>query len=118
MKNYLLKNAFLIAVPICFLIAGCGINSVTRRQLENIKSGDVLVYRFQKEGKSWFYAEKITRIEGDKIYFNPGRTEATAGNHESLNNFATDKELSISKTELLTYESEQGEQRKVIIWIK
>ncbi|MEP6924608.1 MAG: hypothetical protein ABI954_09090 [Pyrinomonadaceae bacterium] len=100
------------------LLAGCGINSVTKQQLENVKTGDVLVYRLQKDGKSWFYADKITRIENGKIYYNPGKSEATAGNDDRLMVFQTDKEGSITKDELLKYETEQGDDKKVIIWIK
>lgn len=111
------KKILILLVLICILISGCGINSVTKQQLENAKAGDVLVYRFQKDGKSWFYADKITRIKNDTIFYNPGKMEATAGNDVSLDAFVT-KELSISKTELLKYETEQGNDRKVIIWIK
>lgn len=100
------------------IIAACGLNSVTKQELESVKAGNVLVYRFQKNGKSWFYADKITRIEGDKIYYNPGKMEANKGNDSRLMDFVTDKELSISKADLLKYETEQGEERKVIIWIK
>ena len=112
------KKVFMITALVCLLISGCGINSVTKEQLENVKAGDVLVYRFQKGGKSWFYADKITRIEGDKIFYNPSKKEGTAGNDDRLKDFATDQELSISKAELLKYQTEQGDDKKVIIWIK
>lgn len=112
------KNVLILSVLICFSCAACGINSVTKQQLENVKAGDILVYRFQKDGKSWFYADKITRVEGDKIFYNPGKKEADKGNDDRLKDFVTDKELSISKSELLKYETEQGDDKKVIIWIK
>jgi hypothetical protein len=99
-------------------LAGCGINSVTKKQLEAVKPGDVLVYRFQKDGKSWFYVDKITRIEGDKIYYNPSTQEGTAGNDDRIYLFNTNRELSIPKSELLKYDTEQGDDKKVIIWIK
>ena len=113
-----MKKVIFIAFLSVTLLAGCGINSVTKRQLENVKVGDRLIYRFQKDGKSWFYADKITRIENNKIYYNPGKMEATAGNDERLNAFQTDKEGLINKDELLEYETEQGDQKKLIIWIK
>ncbi|MEO6590000.1 MAG: hypothetical protein ABIP06_11925 [Pyrinomonadaceae bacterium] len=91
---------------------------MTKKQIENIKAGDVVVYRFQKDGKSWFYADKITRIEGDKVFYNPGKMEADKGNDDRLKDFVADKELSISKAELLKYETEQGDDKKVIVWIK
>ncbi|CAN5679522.1 hypothetical protein BH20ACI4_BH20ACI4_30570 [soil metagenome] len=109
---------FSAMVIVAFIFANCGVNSVTKKQLENVKAGDVLVYRFQKDGKSWFYADKIMRVEGDKIYYNPGKMEANKGNDISLMDFVADRELSISKAELLKYETEQGDKRKVVIWIK
>jgi hypothetical protein len=107
-----------LILALLLAVASCGVNSVTRAQLEAVKPGDVLVYRFQKDGKSWFYADKITRIEGDKIYSNPSRKEGTAGNDDRIYDFDTGREVSISKADLLKYETEQGDERKVIIWIK
>jgi hypothetical protein len=106
----------LIAVAVG--LSACGINSVTKAQLEAVKAGDVLTYRYQKEGKSWFYADKVTRVEGNKIYYNPSEKEGTAGNDERLGTYDTSRELSITKEELLKYETEQGDNRKVIIWIQ
>jgi len=114
----MIRRPILIIVTIlAAFAAACGINSVTKAQLEAVKPGDVLVYRYQKDGKSWFYADKITRIEGDKIYFNPSEKEGTAGNDERLKTFDTKREASITKADLLKYETEQGDDRKVIIWI-
>ena len=117
--NEMLKKR-LIAISLALMvsmIAGCGINSVTKTQLEAVKPGDVLVYRYQKEGKSWFYADKITKIEGDKIFYNPSEKEGTSGNDERLKTFDTKRELSITKADLLKFETEQGDEKKVIIWI-
>ena len=100
------------------LAAACGINSVTKAQLEAVKPGDVLVYRYQKDGKSWFYADKITRIEGDKLFYNPSTQEGTAGNDDRIYLFNQNRELSIPKPDLLKYDTEQGDDKKVIIWIK
>jgi hypothetical protein len=116
-EMFMKKTKMIVLLTVVLLIAGCGINSVTGEELENVKAGDVLVYRFQRDGKSWFYADKITRIEGGTIFYNPGRMEATTGNDTRLESFETE-ELSISRTELLKYETEQGTGRKVIIWIK
>jgi hypothetical protein len=107
---------FIVAVSLAFAV-GCGINTVTKAELEGVKAGDVLVYRYQKDGKSWFYADKITRIEGDKIFYNPSEKEGTAGNDERLKTFDTKRELSTNKADILKYETEQGDERKVIIWI-
>lgn len=99
-------------------LSACGVNSVTKAQLEAVKPGDIITYRYQKEGKSWFYADKVTRVEGDKIYYNPSAKEGTAGNDERLGTYDTSRELTITKEELLNYETEQGDNRKVVIWIK
>ena len=112
-KGFLYKFAFAIVL----LGAACGMNAVTKAQLEAVKPGDVLVYRYQKDGKSWFYADKITKIEGEKIYFSPSQKEGTAGNDERLKTFDTSRELSTTKADILKYETEQGDDRKVIIWI-
>jgi hypothetical protein len=109
------KKLFIVAG--LALTLGCGINSVSKRQLEAVKAGDVLTYRYQKAGKSWFYADKVTRVEGDKIFYNPSKNESTAGNDERLQHYDTSRELSMSKADLLKYESEQGDDRKVVIWI-
>jgi hypothetical protein len=105
-------------LSLIMLAAACGMNSVTKAQLEAVKAGDVLTYRYQKDGKSWFYADKVTRIDGDKVYYNPSQNEGTAGNDARLGTFDTSRELSITKSDLLKYETEQGDERKVIIWIK
>ena len=107
---------FLISLSLIASIA-CGINSVSKRQLEAVKAGDVLTYRYQKGGKSWFYSDKVTRVDGEKVYYNPSKSESTAGNDKRIQSFDTDRELSIAKADLLKFETEQGEERKVVIWI-
>src|SRR6187431_464087 len=108
------KYVLVAAAVMVSLAAACGMNAVTKAQLEAVKPGDVLVYRYQKDGKSWFYADKITKIEGDKVYFNPSQKEGTAGNDERLKTFDTSRELSTTKADILKYETEQGDDRKVI----
>ena len=49
------------------LALACGINSVSRRQLEGVKAAHVITYRYQKGGKSWFYADKVTRVDSEKV---------------------------------------------------
>lgn len=111
------KNVIILFALVCLFAAACGINSVTKEQLSNVKAGNVLVYRFQKNDKSWFVADKITRIEGDKIFFVMGKMEANNGNDERIRDFGTD-EGSITKEELLKFSDEQGESQKKIIWIE
>jgi hypothetical protein len=111
------RLVLVFAAMIVSLAAACGINSVTKAELEAVKPGDVLVYRYQDGGKSWFHADKITRIEGDKIFYNPSEKKGTAGNDAELKVFDTKRELSMTKADVLKYETEQGDERKVIIWI-
>ena len=76
------------------------------------------MYRYQRpDGKTWFYADKITRIEGNRIFYNPSKREVTADDDPHLNEFLTNMELSVTKEELLKYETEQGFEKKIIIWI-
>ena len=89
---------FLILSTVVAFSIACGINSVTKAQLEAVKPGDVLTYRFQKDGKSWFYSDKVTRIENDRVYYNPSRHEATSGRSD-IRDFDASRELSISKAE-------------------
>ncbi|MEP7075131.1 MAG: hypothetical protein ABI878_04910 [Acidobacteriota bacterium] len=114
MSLRIIQSFFIFAV-VSFVFA-CGINSVTRAQLEAVQAGDVLTYRFQKDGKSWFYSDKVTRIEGGRVYYNPSRTEATSGRSD-IHDFDTRTELSIARADLLNYAGEFGEDKKVIIWI-
>ena len=109
---------FLAILYVVTLAAACGINSVTKQELENVKAGDVLVYRYQKDGKSWFYADKITRVEADRILYNPSKSESTSGTDERLKEFQTESEASMPKADLYKYETEQGEDEKLIMWIQ
>lgn len=119
MENTIMKHIRRLFATSLFLIAiGCGINSVTKAELERVKSGDIITYRYQKDGKSWFYADRVTRVDGEKIFFNPSKSESTAGNDDRLKDFDTSRELSITKEELAAFDAEQGEERKVVIWIK
>ena len=100
------------------LVSACGINSVSKRELENVKAGDVLTYRYRKADKEWFYADRIVRIDGDTIYYNASKNESTKGNDGRLKDFDTSQELSMKKADLMKYETEQGEERKKILWIE
>ena len=111
------RARFLFVVAVLAFTLSCGVNSVSKSQLEGVKPGDVITYRYQKGGKSWFYSDKVTRVDGDKLYYNPSRNESTAGNDTRLKDYDTSRELSMSKADLLNFETEQGEERKVVIWI-
>lgn len=113
-----MKNKLIVLVAlVCAFVSACGINSVTKEELGNVKAGNVLVYRYQKGGKSWFYAQKITRVEGDKVYFNESKSESTSGSDARIREYVTDED-SIPKAEILKFSDEQGEDQKKIIWIE
>ncbi len=99
-------------------LIGCGINSVTKAELEAVKAGDVLIYRHRVNGKSWMYGNKITRVEGDTMYFLPSTNTATSKNADITTFDAKTPEESIKKVDLLKYETEQGEDKLVIIEIR
>ena len=60
------KGYFLFFLVSALVVGGCGINSVTKAELESVKAGNVITYRYRKGDKEWFYADKIVRVEGDK----------------------------------------------------
>lgn len=111
------RTVLILVAPLSLLL-GCGINSVSRAQIEAIKPGDKITYRYQKNDKSWFYADKVTRVEGDTIYYNASLNESTSGSDGRLNEFDTTKERSIKKADILKYETEQDPDDKKIIWIE
>jgi|SRR5688572_23258771 len=98
--------------------SACGINTVSKSELEAVKPGNVLTYRYKKEDKDWFHADMITRIDGDTIYYNASKNESTKGNDVRIKDFDTTQELSMKKADLLKYETEQGDDKKTIIWIE
>lgn len=108
----------LVLAALSFLITGCGINSVTKAEIEAIKAGSKITYRFQRNGKSWFYADKVTRVEGDTIYYNASKSESTSGSDAHLDEYDTTRELSTKKADLVKYETEQPPDDKKIIWIQ
>jgi hypothetical protein len=118
-EAYMSINSVLVfCIATILFISACGINSVSKAQLENVKAGDVITYRYRKGDKEWFYADHIVRVDGDTIYYNASKNESTKGNDHRLRDFETTKELSMKKADLLKYETEQGEEQKKIIWIE
>lgn len=115
-----MKKLFLTLSLSVLFLAGCGINSVTEEELRNVKPGDVLIYRYyrKEDARSWFFAEKITRVEGDNIYYNPGLVEATTGRESRLAEFDTETEKSTTKTSLVKYAEEQGDVKMVVVRIE
>jgi hypothetical protein len=114
----LFRKFLIFTIAAAILASACGINSVSKKELENVKSGDVVTYRYRKGDKEWFYADKIVRVEGENVYYNASKNESTKGNDHRLRDFDTTKELSMKKADLLKYETEQGDEKKKIIWIE
>ncbi len=118
----MLFHRFAAALVFAFLTISmaCSAAKVTRAQLEALKPGDVVVFRYDKDGKTWKYGEKITKIEGDKIYYYPSKYEA--GNSKAEYKITTDfdesKEMSRTKDEFYKYETDQEPDRRAIMWIE
>ena len=120
------RKALVLTTSLLFFTA-CGINSVTKAEIEAIKPGNTITYRFKKsdgnnnrkdDGKTWFYADKVTRIEGDTIFYNPSKNESTSGSDARLDEFDTTRELSVKMADLIKFETEQPPNDKKIIWIE
>ncbi len=109
---------FVLFLAIVLFVGACGINSVTKAELESVRAGNVITYRYRKGDKEWFYADKIVRVEDDTLYYNASKSESTKGTDERIKEFDTTQELSMKKADLLKYETEQGEDKKKIIWIE
>jgi hypothetical protein len=115
---FLRRVAVVSLAAAAFLTCSCGINTVSKSELEAVKPGNVITYRYKKGDKDWFYADKITRVDGDTIYYNASKNESTKGNDVRIKDFDTTQELSMKKADLMKYETEQGEDKKTIIWIE
>jgi hypothetical protein len=112
------KGILALCLAVISFASACGINSVSKRELENVKAGNVVTYRYRKADKEWFYADKIVRVDGDTIYYNASKNESTKGNDTRLRDFDTSQELSMKKDDFMKYETEQGDEKKKIIWIE
>ncbi|MGH9949882.1 MAG: hypothetical protein ACRD6X_22165 [Pyrinomonadaceae bacterium] len=114
-----LRNLFIFLILAASMLAvSCGMNSVTREELEAVRPGNIVTYRYRKVDKEWFYADKITRVEDNTIYYNASKNESTKGTDSRLKDFDTTQELSMKKDDLVKYTTEQGEEKKKIIWIE
>ncbi len=113
-----LRTALVLTTSL-LLFTACGINSVTKAEIEGIRPGNTITYRFKKsDGKGWFYADKVTRIEGDTIFYNASKNESTSGTDARLDEFDTTRELSVKMADLIKFETEQPPNDKKIIWIE
>jgi len=112
-----LRNALLL-IAVFSAITSCGVNSVSKAEIEGVKPGSKITYRYKKGDKSWFYADKVTRIEGDTVFYNASRSESTSGKDARIDDYDTSRELSVKMADLARFESEQGPEEKKIIWIE
>ena len=108
------------AILALFMAAlSCSAAKVTRAELEALKPGDVVVFRYDKDGKTWRYGEQITRIEGDKIYYYPSTHESGDGKTAKITtDFNKSAELSRTKEEYYKFEANQGPEKRAIMWIE
>lgn len=107
-----------VSIMLGLTLIGCGINSVTKAELEAVKVGDVLIYRHRQGSRSWMYGNKITKIDGDTIYYVASTKTATSKNMDIDVFEPGAPEETIKKSDLLQYENETGEDKKVIIEIR
>lgn len=108
----------LIITALFSIFTACGINSVSKAEIEAIKPGNKITYRFTENGKGWFYADKVTRVEGDTIYYNASKSKSTSGSDARLDDYDTTRELSVKKADIVKFETEQPPDDKKIIWIE
>lgn len=119
MTFHRLAAAFILsAIAFCF---ACSAAKVTRAQLEALKPGDIVVFRYDKDGKTMKYSEKIARIEGDTIYYFPSKYETPGGGKDDYKirtDFVETSERSRTKEEFYKYETEQGPEKRTAMWIE
>jgi hypothetical protein len=116
LSKKLFPSAIMLSV---LIVSACGINTVTREELDSVKPGNVLTYRYREsDNREWFYADKITRVDGDTVYYNASKKRSTKGSDSGIKDFDTTQELSMKKEELLKFATEQGDDKKKVIWIE
>lgn len=98
-------------------LVGCGINSVTKEEIQAIKEGNILIWRYRKSGKSWMYADKVVKRDGDNVTYVTSKKEATSKLSDAILDMDS-REQTTTISELEKYATEQGEQKKVIIEIR
>ncbi len=109
-----------ILSALAFSVA-CSAYKVTRAQLEALKPGDIVVFRYEKNGKTMRYGEKIARVEGDKIYYFPSKYETPGGGKDDYKirtDFVETSEQSRTKEEFYKFETEQGPEKRTVMWIE
>lgn len=104
---------------VALLVVGCGVNSVTPDEIGQIKEGNVLIWRYRKsgDGKSWMYADKVVKRDGDKITYVTSKKEATSKLSDAINEMDT-REMTTTIPDLQKFATEQGAEKKVIIEIR
>jgi hypothetical protein len=113
------QRVFLVLVSAALGIGlACSVAKVSRAELEALKPGNIVIFRYDKDGKTWRYAEKISRIEGDKIYYFPSKYEGASGKDYKINSDFSDKEMSRTKEEYYKFETDQGAERRAIMDIE
>ncbi len=100
-------------------LTGCSAAKVSRAELEALKAGDVVVFRHDRDGKTWRYAEKITKVDAEKIYYYPSKYESGDGKtYKVATEFDESTERSRTREEYYKFETDQGPERRAIMWIE
>lgn len=117
----LVKPAAMLRTLLLFTLlvaAGCKApNTVTTEELAAIKPGSILIWRYQKADKSWFYADKIESVQPETITYVTSKKEGTSKRMEELLDFDSRK-FKTTPSELAKFATEQGPERKVVIEIR
>jgi hypothetical protein len=112
-----LRVALAVIVLLLFL-TGCGLRSVNKAEIEAIKPGDRIMWRFEKDDSNWYYIDKVTRVDDRLIYYHPSVNQSTSRSDARLYDFDTSVERYYEKSEIVKYDSEQGPEDKRIIRIE
>lgn len=108
------------------LLVGLGVgvslyrHANVKAKLSTLQVGDVLVYRTTEDGKSWFYGERVSRIEGDQVGLQRTQLRSTSLDHlstSSARDFAS-VELSRPLAEIRADQDSHGPSELVIIEIR
>ena len=112
-----LRFAFLFFAAVA-LLAGCDKDSVTAAEIEAIGPGSKVIYRFFEDGKRWYYLDKVTRIEGDTVYYLPSVHKSSSSSDGRLYDLNTSRELSMTRAELMKFQTSQEPNNKKIVRIE
>jgi hypothetical protein len=112
----MLRNGVLALSLLIF--AGCSVDSISKAQIEAVQPGTKITYRYLNEGKVWYYTDRVTRVEGDVVFYNPSLKESSSGKDSRLDEFDETRELSVRMADLVKYENPRPPDATTIIRIE